>query len=163
RNITLGSEAVTVTDLKFKRDAGTFILHSGVVCFVAPVNGRVTGAVFSGDGKMALKPPTDSEAKSLRYLTKEDEFGEPFDKMGMRCTGGTEDEIKKGGTAATGGCDAGTLKDSQNTTRHKLRTNLEARLLAEVLSPAPRPFFLAFVHGKKYDDKEIFQTEPDNN
>src|SRR5215467_13410896 len=71
RNIALGTEAVTVSDLKLKRDAGTFLLRSGVVCFVPPVNGKVTGAVFSGEGKFALAPPTESEAKSLRYLTKE--------------------------------------------------------------------------------------------
>ena len=43
RNAPLGTEAVRVTDLKLKRDAGTFHLHSGTVCFVAPVNGKVTG------------------------------------------------------------------------------------------------------------------------
>src|SRR5262245_47258349 len=65
RNATIGSEAVAVSDLKLKRDAGTFVLHSGVVCFFAPVNGKVTGAVFGGEGKFLLVPPTESEAKSL--------------------------------------------------------------------------------------------------
>src|SRR5256886_13192759 len=40
RNITLGSEAVSVTNFDLKRDAGTFRLKSGTVCFVPPVNGR---------------------------------------------------------------------------------------------------------------------------
>jgi len=163
RNITVGGEAVTVSDLKFKRDAGTFVLHSGVVCFVPAVNGKVTGAVFSGDGGFAMTPPTESERKSLRYLSKEDEFNEKFDKMVMRFTDGTYEEIKMAGTPASGGCEAGALKDSQNTTRHRLRTNLEARLLEEVLSPLPRGFFVAFIHGKHYDDKELFQIEPNSN
>ena len=62
RNITLGTEAVTVNDLKLKRDAGTFTLNSGVVCFVAPVNEKVTGAVFVGQGTFTLLPPTAAEA-----------------------------------------------------------------------------------------------------
>jgi len=163
RNTALGSEAFSVRDLKLKRDAGTFVLHSGVVCFLAPVNGKVTGAVFSGDGKFLLVPPTESESKSLRYLTKEEEFAENFDRMVLRFTDSTYEEIKKAGTAANGGCEAGPLKDSQNTTRHRIHTNLEARILAEVLSPSPRGFFLAFIHGKKYDGQEIYEIEPDSN
>jgi hypothetical protein len=163
RNITLGGEAMTVTDLKLKRDAGVFVLHSGVVCFLQPVNGKVTGAVFSGDGNLTLAPPTESERKSLKYLSKGEEFSEKFEKLVMRFTDGTYEEIKKAGTAATGGCDAGLLKDSQNATRHRLRTNLEARLLEEVLSPAPRGYFVAFIRGKHYDDKELFQIEPNAN
>src|SRR5438552_7980013 len=74
RNLTLGSEAISVKNLELKRDAGTFRLNSGTVCFVPPVNGRVTGAVIVGVGNFLLVPPTESERKSLKYLTKEDEF-----------------------------------------------------------------------------------------
>ena len=49
RNLTLSGEAVSVTNFELKRDAGTFHLHSGMVCFVSPVQGKVTGAVFAGD------------------------------------------------------------------------------------------------------------------
>src|SRR5208283_3156773 len=50
RNLTLNGDAVTLANFELKRDAGTFHLHSGTVCFVSPVNGKVTGAVFVGDG-----------------------------------------------------------------------------------------------------------------
>jgi peptidase M1-like protein len=163
RNITLGSEAVTVTNLDLKRDAGRFRLNSGTVCFVPPVNGKVTGAVFGGEGTFQLNPPTEAERKNLKYLTKEDEFNERFERLVLRFTDGTYDEIKKAGTAASGGCDAGLLKDSQNTTRHKIKHNLEAELLAEVLSPEPRGVFVAFIHGKHYDDKELFEIDPNAN
>jgi hypothetical protein len=160
RNLTLGSEAFTVSDLELKRDAGKFHLNSGVVCFVPPVNGRVTGAVFSGEGNFFLEPPSDSERKSLKYLTKEDKFDESFDRMVMRFTDSTYDEIKKLGAPAVGGCDVGPLKDSQNTTRHKMKYNLEGRILQEVLSPSPRGLFFAFIHGKHYNTKEIFEIDP---
>ena len=106
RNIALGSEAVTVTNFDLKRDAGKFHLL-GTVCFVAPVNGKVTGAVFVGDGTFVLTPPTATERKSLKYLTKEDEFSEKFERLVLRFTDSTYDEIKKAGTPASGGCDAG--------------------------------------------------------
>jgi peptidase M1-like protein len=163
RNITLGSEAVSVTNFDLKRDAGVFRLHSGTVCFVPPVNGKVTGAVFVGDGSFLLNPPTETERKSLRLLTKEDQFNEKFERLVLRFTDGTYDEIKKAGTPASGGCDAGLLKDSQNTTRHKMKHNLEAELLGEVLSPEPRGIFWAFIHGKHYNDKEIYSLDPNAN
>jgi hypothetical protein len=160
RNIGLGSEAFRVANFDLKRDAGTFRLISGTVCFVLPVNGKVTGAVFVGDGAFLLEPPTASERKSLKFLTKEDTFNEKFEKLVLRFTDSTYEDIKKAGTAASGGCDAGLLKDSQNITRHKLKHNLEIDLLAEVLSPAPRAAFIAFIHGKHYNDKEIYSLDP---
>ena len=163
RNITLSSEAISVTNFDLRRDAGTFHLHSGTVCFVPPVNGKVTGAIFAGDGNFVLNPPNETERKSLKYLTKEDEFSEKFERLVLRFTDSTYDEIKKAGTAASGGCDAGPLKDSQNTTRHKIKHNLEAELLAEVLSSEPRGVFVAFIHGKRYDDKELFELDPNAN
>ena len=162
RNLTLSGEAVTVTDFALKRDAGTFHLHSGTVCFVTPVQGMVTGAVFAGEGHFVLDPPLESERKSLKLLTKEDEFSENFNQAVLRFTDSTYDEIKKAGSPASAGCDAGLLKESQNTTRHKLKYNLEARILAEVLSPAPRGLFVAFIHGKHYNSKERYQIDPDS-
>ena len=161
RNLTLSGEAVSVSNFDLKRDAGTFHLRSGTVCFVPPVNGRVTGAVFAGDGNFILDPPVESERSSLKLLTKESEFSENFSQAVFRFTDSTYDEIKKNGSAASGGCDAGALKDSQNTTRHKIKDNLEARLLEDVLSPEPGGYFLAFIHGKKYSDKESFEIDPD--
>jgi len=163
RNIGLGSEAVQVTNFDLKRDAGTFRLNSGTICFVPPVNGKVTGGVFVGDGVFLLTPPTETERKSLRFLSKEDEFSEKFERLVLRFTDSTYDEVKKAGAAATGGCDAGLLKDSQNTTRHKIKSNLEIDILGEVLSSEPRGFFIAFIHGKRYDDKEIYTLDPNRN
>jgi len=160
RDLGLSGEAIAVKDMDLKRDAGTFHLHSGTVCFTAPVQGRITGAVFVGDGNFILDPPSDSERKSLKLLTKEDEFSETFQHLVLRFTDSTYQDLMKDGAPGSAGCDVGLLKDSQNTTRHRLKNNLEARLLEEVLSPEPRPLFVAFIHGKRYSDKEIYEIEP---
>ena len=101
RNITLSGEALSVTDLTLRRDAATFHLHSGTLCFVAPVQGKVTGAVFVGEGHMVLDPPLAVERSSLKLLTREDEFTEHFNKLVLRFTDGSYDELKKAGTAAS--------------------------------------------------------------
>ncbi|MGH9774080.1 MAG: M1 family aminopeptidase [Candidatus Acidiferrales bacterium] len=160
RNIGLSGESVSVHELELKRDAATFHLHTGTVCFVAPVQGKVTGAVFAGEGTMSLDPPVESERRSLKLLTKSDEFVESFSHLVLRFTDATYDEIKKTGTGTQGSCDAGLLNDSQNAMRHKLHYNLSARILEDVLRPEPGGLFLAFVHGKHYNDKMLFVIDP---
>ena len=158
RNITLSGEAVSVTNVDLKRDAGKFHLRSGSLCFVTAVNGKVTGAVFTGDGNLILEPPK-SERSMLKLLTKEDEFSENFSQMVLRFTDSSYDELKKAGTSG-GTCDAGPLKDSQHTMRHKLKDNLDARILEDVLSPSPGGLFVAFIHGKRYNGQELFSIDP---
>ena len=41
-----------------------------------------------------------------------------------------------------------------------LKYNLDARILQDVLSPEAGGLFVAFIHGKKYNDKEIFAIDP---
>jgi hypothetical protein len=146
RSIGLSGEAVAVKDFTLQRDAATFHLRSGTVCFVTPVQGKVTGAVFVGDGNMILDPPLPGERRNLKLLTKEDEFSENFSHLVMRFTDTTYDEIRKAGVAASGECDAGLLQDIQKAIRRKLHYNLDARILQDVLEPGPGGLFLAFVH-----------------
>ncbi|HTT23060.1 MAG TPA: M1 family aminopeptidase [Candidatus Sulfotelmatobacter sp.] len=159
RNLTLSSEAVSVSNVEFKRDAGTFHLHSGAICFVAAVNGKVTGAVFAGDGNFILDPPP-SERSMLKLLSKEDEFSENFSQMVLRFTDSSYEDLKKLGTAGASGCDAGPLKDSQHTTRHKLKENLEARILEDLLSTNPGGLFVAFIRGRRYNGQELYEIDP---
>jgi hypothetical protein len=43
---------------------------------------------------------------------------------------------------------------------HILKYNLDARILQDVLGSTPGGLFVAFVHGKRYNDKEIFAIDP---
>lgn len=160
RTIGLTGESYAVHDLDLKRDAATFHLRSGTVCFVPPVENKVTGAVFVGDGLMILEPPQATERRSLKLLTKSDEFSESFARMVLRFTDSTYEEIKKAGTPGPGACDAGLLRDSQEAMKKKLRFNLSARILQDVYRPGPGGLFFAFVHGKKYDDKLLYVVDP---
>jgi hypothetical protein len=162
RNVTLGGESVSVNNLILRRDAGTLQLRSGTVCFVSPVEGKVTGAVFVGDGSFTLDPPIPSERSMLSLLSREKDFNESFGQAVFRFTDATYDEIKKAGGSASGGCDASVLRDTQDAMRHNhmLKWNLEARLLEDVLSSEPGGFFMAFIRGKKYNGKEIYAVDP---
>jgi hypothetical protein len=161
RNLTLGSESVTVNNVTLKRDAATFRLRSGTLCFVSPVQGKVTGAVFIGEGNLTLDVPITIENDSLKLFTKQDEFVETYQRLVLRFTDSTYEELKKAGTPG-GSCDAGPLRDSQHAMRHAdtLKYNLDARILEDVLSPNPGKLFVAFVDGKRYSGKELFIADP---
>src|SRR5271165_3061957 len=160
RTIALGSEAVSVNNFTLKRDAATFQLNSGTVCFLPPVQGKVTGAVFVGEGRLLLTPPLPSEERSLSLLTREKEFSESFSHLVLRFTDNSYDQLKKAGSTSSSSCDPGLLRDSQNATRKKLHYNLEARISQDVLNPQPGGLFVAFVHGRKYNDKFLFVIDP---
>jgi hypothetical protein len=159
RNAGLSGEAVSVNNIDLKREVGTFHL-SGTVCFLTPAQGKVTGAVFMGDGNFVIDTSSAAERSMLKLLTREDEFSENFSRLVLRFTDSTYDELKTAGAVSSGRCDAGLLKDSQHATRHKLKQNLELRILEDVLSTEPGSLFAAFVHGKRYSDKELYMIDP---
>jgi hypothetical protein len=97
RNIALQPGGITIENVTLKRDAATFQLRSGTLCFVAPVNNKVTGAVFVGEGKLLLDPPVPSERAILSVVSKEKEYVESFDHLVLRFTDGTYDELKSAG------------------------------------------------------------------
>ena len=110
RNIKLGTETVHVTNFIMKREAGTFTFKNGAFQFVEPVNGKITGAVFVGDASFAMTPPIELERRNLAILTKGQPFEEQFSSAVLRFTDGSEEEIRKAGTADNSPAgDAGSL------------------------------------------------------
>ena len=162
RTVAVSTEAYQVTDFVLAKDTAAFTL-TGALHLLAPVQGRVTGAVFIGKGSMAYAPPIAAERSMLRNLTRGEEFNETFERVVFRFTDDTADKIK---AAATGKASGGTsqaqdaLKDVNDALRLKLRDNLHARILHDVLSPSPGGLFHAYVSGKKYSGKLAFMVDP---
>lgn len=164
RNIHVGTETIHVRDFTLKRDAGTFVFKTGDFHLLEPVNGKITGAVFTGEGSFALTPPIAVEQRYLGILTKGQPFMEEFGSAVFRFTDGTEQEIKKAAVndASPAGGDANALLDDvRQQLRKKLKLNLDARLLEDVLSSRQGGAFFAFIKGKKYSDKMIYQIDPE--
>jgi hypothetical protein len=162
RTVAVGTEAFQVTDFVLAKDTAAFTL-TGALHLLAPVQGKVTGAVFIGKGSMTYAPPIAAERSMLRNLTRGEEFNETFERVVFRFTDDTADKIK---AAATGKASGGTsqaqdaLKDVNDALRLKLRDNLHARILHDVLSPSPGGLFHAYVSGKKYSGKLAYMVDP---
>ena len=161
RNLFPSGEAFTVANLVLRRDAATFTFRHGSFAFYGAVNGKVTGAVFKGEGHIHLTPPTVEERHNLAILNKSEEFDEDFNEAVLRFTDGSMTELRKGSAGKDD------LKESRITAamefrlfaRLKLKENLDLRLLEDVLSPAPGGFFLAAIRGNK-NAHLIFRVDP---
>jgi hypothetical protein len=156
-----GLETYTVTNLTFKRDAGAFNLRSGRIGFLAPVEGRVVKAIFTGDGEFTLTPAIAIERNHLRMVTEKEILVEQFQKAAFCFTDQTYQEIKR---QAQAGADSAGIKDALKEFNERARTrslgqNIDARLLADIYNPKRPGQFHAFIYGKVNNDLR-FQVSP---
>ena len=161
RGLLPGGEVVTVNNFELHRDAATFTFRRGDFAFYGEVNGKITGAVFKGDGHFRLEPPTPEERHNLAILNHSEVFDEDFDQVVLRFTDSTAADLRKSATGK-GEPDsvyATAARDLRNFQRLKLFENLDLRLFEDVLSPTPGGYFLAAIHGKK-NAHLIFRIDP---
>lgn len=161
RNVALGTEYVPAAGMVLKRDAATFTFKSGAFCFTNAVEGKVTGAVFVGEGTFSMTPPTFVEQRSLSLLTNGPSITEEFNSVVFRFTDDTYDEVKKlaSATGAAQTCAQSVLADNHNVLRKKLKYNLAARIMQDVAG-APGGLFMAFINGRKYSGKMVYVIDP---
>jgi hypothetical protein len=155
RGLLPGGEVIPVNNLELRRDAATFTFRSGGFGFYGEVNGKVTGAVFKGEGHLHINPPTVEERHNLFIVTHAEEFDEDFDEVVLRFTDATAAELHKGsasGSTSNGDASAPYVRaaqEFQSFARLHLHDNFDLRLLEDVLSPAPGGYFMAAIHGRK--------------
>src|SRR5216117_2208121 len=58
-----------VRDITIRRDAFSIALNRGTIAFLEPVLGRVTGAVFLGNGELVAIPPDAIEKQQVYKFT----------------------------------------------------------------------------------------------
>ena len=159
-----GSYAV-VNNLQLKRDAATFNLKSGELYFIAPVENRVTSAVFIGDGEFTLTPPSEVEKNSIKVFTGEGGITESFNRLVLRFSDKTFEDIKtnpnatmkSGGPAASQARSA--FRDNRDLLKKTLHDNRELRALYDIYAPAREGCFTAFINGKRFN-KLIYTIDP---
>ena len=154
-----------VNNLLLKRDAANFMLKTGEIYFITPVEGKVTAAVFIGDGELSLTPPMEAEKSSLKIFTGEGSITERFSKLVLRFSDNTFEEVKKSSSATmkTGGSQSSqarsAFRDNQDLLRKRFRDNRELRTLMDLYNSSRDGYFAAFIDGKRYN-KLVFQLEP---
>lgn len=151
-------DAISVKNLVLQRGGATITFQSGSIQFYPAANGKVTGAVFLGQGHFHLSPPSPEEQHNLKILTHSETFDEDFDQAVLRFTDGTAAELRKAslGSASADAGYARAAAEFSSFQHDKLQENIDLRLLEDVASPAPGGYFLAAIRGAK--DRHLVLT-----
>ena len=145
-------EIYNIRDITLRRDVLTIALNRGTIAFLEPVNGRVTGAVFIGNGEVVAIPPDAIERQQIYRFTGTAILNETFQTAVLRFTDNTYAEIKKEiSEHAQEDVAAEDIAqfDSWDPILARRAPALNMRLLADFLEPGPRPFFLGELNGEK--------------
>jgi Peptidase family M1 domain len=161
----LSDECAVVNNVVLQKDVATFALTSGELYFLAPIEGRMTGAVFIGQGEMSFTPPVETEQKHLAMISGASEIKEQFSQMVMYFSDRTYNAIKNSvNTKMTTGCSQTSkaqslFQEKADLLKRRFRFNMSSRLLADFMTPKRNGFFTAFVDGKK-NGELLFQIDP---
>jgi len=158
RGLLPGDEVISVNNLDLHRDAATLTFRSGEFAFYREVNGKVTGAVFKGDGHLHVTPPTAEERHNLAIVNKTEEFDEDFSEAVLRFTDATAAELRRASTGK-GAPDSEFSKAAQefhNFERLKLKDNLDLRLLERRTQPSTGKLFPCCPAREKISSSPLF-------
>jgi len=154
------AESFVVENIVLHRDAGTLTLKSGAIGFTAPVEGRDTVAVFSGEAEFTLTPVTPVEKNYLKSLTDQESVKETLDRALFCFTDDTGKEIRsQAKTKAEVGKLQEILHDYRKHLRDESNENVEAELVADLYRAARPGSFSAWLHGHKHSELR-FTVDP---
>lgn len=155
------TEMFTADNIVLKRDAGVVTLKRGTIALTAPVNGRDTVAVFSGEGEFTLTPASAIERNYLKSLTEQEAFKDTFDRAVFIFTDDTAKEIRPRGQGRPADAKlADVLRDHRKRVRaDAAMENIEAGILADLYREGQAGFFSAYLHGRKHNDLR-FHVKP---
>jgi len=167
RSALPAGDGVKVNDFTLNRQGGAFHFVQGNFFFYAPVNGKITGAVFQGSGHFDLAPHEKREQHSLALLTKSGVMAQDFTTLVLRFTDGTAEEIRRASTGSAGATTSqadSVAADLAKGFRQKLHENFELRLLSDLLIARPSQFFVASFHmgGTFMGRNVLFVVDPES-
>jgi len=163
------SQIYSVRDIVINRDVLSISLNRGAIAFTEAIDGRVTGAVFIGNGDILAIPPDPVEKKQLFRYTKSALLTEHFETAIFRFTDETWEDVlkeyRRHAPEPVDGTEVAALLRWESELQRR-GAFLNERLLSDLIGSKEHPFFLAQIEGAQlgwfdaiYDDRrteEIF-------
>lgn len=155
------SQVYFVREVRLNRGGVNIYLNRGFIGMLAPVGGRITGAVFSGDGEILLLPSNRVEKQSLAQFTKASVLEERFTTAYLRFTDNTAQEILEKARKPdpedpeqpTG------FAQQWNAFAERLSPEYSVRILEDFLGRQGLPFFYALLQGAALGEFEVTDDE----
>jgi Peptidase family M1 domain len=136
-----------VHDLNLRRDIFSFTFSEGKLAFLPAIGGHVTGAVFTGRGRVLATPRAPGERRSLAQFLGVPILDQTFSRAYIRFTDETAAEIQQQ-LKSTGNEEAATrFAESWNMVVGALAPTQSLRIMQDLLSNDPLPFFYAMLDG----------------
>jgi hypothetical protein len=141
-----------VRDITLRRDVLTIALNRGTIAFFEPVKGKVTGAVFIGNGEIVAISPDAIERQQIYRFTGTAVLNERFQTAVLRFTDGTYEEIKRE-ISEHAQEDVASEDVAQfepwDSILARRSPALNLRLLGDFLDVSAKPLFFAELNGEK--------------
>lgn len=133
-----------VSGLNLRRDAIHLSFAEGKLAFFQSLGGRITGAVFSGTGHVIAIPRAPGERRSLaRYLgvpILDLSFSSAYLRFDDASAAELQDQLRQDGAKPATDADFAT---NWNPILANLNPSQSLRIMMDLLSTAPMPFFYA--------------------
>src|SRR5271154_4487689 len=137
-----------VHDIELRRSAIGISLIEGKLAFLTPIGGKVTGAVFTGRAHIIATPRDAAERRSLVTFVGVPLLDQAFSRAYFRFTDDTAGELQRQFAAA--GVKPAQDRDfaeEWNNTVSNLNSSHSLRVMMDVLSSDPQPYFSAALAG----------------
>jgi hypothetical protein len=137
-----------VRDLQLRRDLVRISFTEGKLAFLAELEGRITGAVFTGRGQVLAVPQTAAERHSMNRFVGMPLLDQGFSRAYLRFTDRTaEDLLGQLRAAETEFSAQLSFAREWDTVVADLNPWHSLRILADWLADEPRPYFYAGLQG----------------
>jgi hypothetical protein len=143
-----GEQVYSVRDLSLRRDAVEFTLNEGTLVLMQPLNGKVTGAVFVGQGHVISAPHDPGERRSLSRFLGVPILDQRFTSLYLRFTDDTAAELMH----EVDSNDEATAKPDFPLERWDrgiavLASPQSLRIMEDMISDHPAPYFYALMQN----------------
>jgi hypothetical protein len=151
-----GAHVYTVHDLNLKRDVLRVTFSEGKLAFLSPIGGRVTGAVFTGRGRVLGTPRDPGERRSLAQFLGVPIIDQTFSRAYIRFTDETaaaiQQQLKSAGNEEAVDTQ---FADSWNMVVGAFAPAQSLRIMQDLLSNDPLPFFYAMLDSNSVGAFEV--------
>lgn len=139
-----GTRVYTVHQIALRRDVVNLTLVEGKLAFFQALDGRITGAVFTGEGRVFATPRDRGERQSLAQFLGLPMLDQEFSKAILRFTDDTATEVQKQiDSAGLRPASDPQFAESWGMVTANLNPWHSLRILFDWLSTDPQPYFYA--------------------
>jgi hypothetical protein len=154
------TKVYTVHNLAIRRDGVDFMLDDGKLAFLQPLEGGITGAVFSGRGRIFTVPPDPAERASLAQYLKVPLVDVDFGQAYFRFDEATGNRIQEKATSQkTPPKDDPEFVSIWASVVPGLNISSTPRAFEGFLSSEPPPYLYAVLNSTQFGGFEVLADE----